>query len=270
MQSQDFQVGQLRERFAVGMCRVEFTKRNESRDVAFAQQLKDVWDQGHIAPIADVVRHSAFEDVILYTSRSDGTVQCGCRCKQRRFEREDGVASRTGAFREKNNEFAALQGRLNLLARSRRVETSAPIHKDGSSESGESAENRPTLNISLGHERGGRKRAENDDIQVTEMVADQQAAAGNGATSYHAQIEDAKKTTATDLEPTRAIPDEKERQSSQSKFGDEPDGAEDSHVRNFWRTIAGNVSKSSSVRKSMVLNVRSSAGGPQILAPIER
>src|SRR5262245_56997688 len=41
-------------------------------------------------------------------------------------------------------------------------------------------------------------------------------------------------------------------------------------LRKRARTSAGSACKSSSVRKSMVLNCRSSAGGPQIFAPMER
>jgi hypothetical protein len=37
-----------------------------------------------------------------------------------------------------------------------------------------------------------------------------------------------------------------------------------------WAALAGRVSRSSNVRKSMVLNSRSRAGGAQILAPRER
>src|SRR5207249_1325089 len=125
-------------------------------------------------------------------------------------------------------------------------------------------------------------------VEVAQVVADQQAGRGTRAVNFHAVHEHPQQPAAavvqTDVSlahrgpSERAQEEEGETESQKKKFRAQPEGtpgeprcfSHRAQPRNFDRAEAGSRSRSRKVRKSIVLNSRSSAGGPQIFAPTER
>src|SRR5688572_8689431 len=77
------------------------------------------------------------------------------------------------------------------------------MNEYGSCQPSEPAEHRPASNFVFGHEDHGSECSEQQNVQIAEMIADEQAAYGNRADCLHVQVEDTRELPRTPLKPTR-------------------------------------------------------------------
>lgn len=160
-----------------------------------------------------------------------------------------------------------------------------PVHKNCPCPACEPAEERPRLHVLFGDKDARRLRGDDKDVKVAEMIAHDEAFPGDFAADSHMDVHDALKPfrAAMDRHPCFGPPSgdfashagQRSSHAGQTEAGPErPFRRLENPVRTHSKKrafAAGcRTSRSSRVRKSMVPNCLSRAGGPQTFAPMAR
>jgi hypothetical protein len=189
------------ELFAVVGVFVEVVEPDGGLEVMFVEEIEQVGQKGHVAPITDLFAHVAVGQVVLDKGEGqrglvadDGFEQCG-------FKRENGVTRGACAFGEEHDHDSGLEGGLDLPDCMCGLGTFVALDEQGARAAGEPAEERPTFHFVLGDEDARGEGGEEQNIEVAEVVGDDESTARYTARDTRPEADGAQDPAARVAEP---------------------------------------------------------------------
>ena len=131
-------------------------------------------DQSHIPPIADFVGSRTAWQNIINRAGGDGTTELEHRFEQRRFEGKNRGAIGTRSFGKQDDERIVGNSFADAIDRSSSGDSAMTIDEDGSSGVRQPAKQRPDRDLSFCYENAPADRAEDKDVDITEMIANEE------------------------------------------------------------------------------------------------
>src|SRR5262245_53215733 len=108
---------------------------------------------------------------------------------------------RTGTLGKQDDQTTGVEDMGDFLVQSCDVRAPVAPHKEGAREPGEPAKDRRALHVALRDKDRGSHCAEDQDIEVTEVIADEQASEGNRSAGVDLQLKNAQDAPAGLLQP---------------------------------------------------------------------
>lgn len=139
-----------------------------------------MWHKDHLFPITNFFAHVAVRKTVTDIARREWLLLARRRFEQRRFKGKDLFAARACTFGKQYHQAAPLKRHCNLVRRSRCLRSSLPVNEYRASQTRKPPEYRPVSHLALGYENRRRERPNDENIQITEVVANQQTFPGNG------------------------------------------------------------------------------------------
>ena len=238
--------------------------------------------------IAEPAQHSFRRAVFRYVSY-------GGRChrfssfnggrEESRVKAQYVAAVSAGPFREEQDGKRRPQSFRNPLSHGERARSARPVDKKRSAGTGHHSKHRPLTDFGLGHHAAGQRCCVNHDVEIAKVVRHKQTAGGRAAGDQGSDSQTPHHKPRGRLKPEGAALESKrtpqvckpQAENAHRKCKDQRHSAPDpskvhgvSGARNRLRAADNSIFKSSRVRKSIVPNSRSHAGGAQIRAPMVR
>src|SRR5581483_1166313 len=252
---------------------------------AASQYLPEMRQEGRIAIPAEITLLRALFQHVTNSGCRNRRLRLHRRKKEPRAKRQKLSAVCTGTLWKQQNGHRRRKALRYLRRYAIRAAAAAAIEKDRASGASGPPKERPALHFNLGNKKARHRRRQNHDVEIAEMVGDDQPLGRNS--SFHSGVNPkaGEHAARCRLQPQRALlqrkrathadqPEAKRtRRKSESQRDRPPEAAEDqcvSGARNRLRAAAESDLRSSNVKKSIVRNSRSHAGGAAMRAPMAR
>jgi len=162
-----------REFLAVRAGWLELGETQPSVDAAFAEEIQQMREQSHVLPVANFRPHIAVGERVFNESRREGVRLSRCRFEEGRLKRQHFAAIGRRAFWKEHDERAAVQQTTHFAGYAGYIRPFVAPEEERASQRREPAKHRPAFDFALGHEDARRGRAEYQDVQIAEVIADE-------------------------------------------------------------------------------------------------
>ena len=184
-----------------------FTECRCGVNLFLRKQLQEMRAERHVAPVADVIGNAAVAVLQTITNPTgrDGPVRFGGGLEQRGKEGQNSRSVGTGAFRE-NGDWQALrddlgEGCLQLSD----VSFAFATDEERASATRERANGGPILHFGFGEKDLAVGAREDNNIEIAQMIAGEQAGFRWRAANGHFDVEQAKVSNSPTMTPIRAL-----------------------------------------------------------------
>ncbi len=144
-------------------------------DLALEQKIQKMRHQRHVAPVTNLLSDRTVIESILNRGGCNRSADLHRRFEQSRFEWQHRSAVGTCALGKQDNEYTARNRILQKADSFPAGQSAFAIDKDRARSPCQPAEQRPCSHLALRYKHAGPNRAQDDDIQIAQMIADQKA-----------------------------------------------------------------------------------------------
>ena len=172
----DFRVQLSSELLAVGVAFAQAIEMRRRSNGALAAQVDEMRHERHVLPVTNLLAHIAIAEFVSEKARRQRTSLPRGGFEQRGFEGQNGLAARTRSFRKKHHQRAGLQRGFDLIHCLSSLCALLAMDKHRSRQLGKPAQYRPLFHVPFGDKYARRERRQEENIEITQMIADEQAA----------------------------------------------------------------------------------------------
>lgn len=172
-------------------------------DAFLFEEVEQVGEEGGGPPVGDFGFRVAVGKFIAEVGKPDVVLGCG-GLEEGGFKRKDLFSVGTGAFGEEHDELVGVHGLFHGAEGGVDIFPACAVDPDGSGHVDEASDDGPMEDVFFGYERCRAMGAEDEDIEITQMVGEEDAMVRNGAQPMDFDVEYAKQPAGFLLEPERS------------------------------------------------------------------
>ena len=195
----------LAELFAIADCRHGRTKHNGCPNRLFGQQIERVGKQRHIAPPADFPLDHAIVEFVADGAGRHLRIGIDCGLQHGGVKALDASSVARGALGKKDDRHSDPQALGDTVICARSIGPIVTADEHASRPAGIAAEDGPTLDLCFRHEDARHSGAQDENVEIAEMVAHDQPMGRQGPSAGYMDVDGRQPARTTLMQPLGAL-----------------------------------------------------------------